>query len=156
MTYFCSGDQLVSWDAYDGMTAGLAGLLSSGLCGLSLNHTDMGGYSTFAFSIFGFKLGYYRTQELLLRWMEFSAFQPVFRSHEGSMPDVNAQFYDNDLTWSHLRLCGLLFKSLKSYKKAMMKEAEEKGYPLMRHMMVMFPQDPICWDLNQQVIVRRN
>ena len=150
---FWTGDQLVSWDSCDGIKAGLTGLLTSGLSGFSINHTDVGGYSTFAFDLFGLKIGYYRSQELLLRWMELCIFQPIFRSHEGNMPDVNAQIYDNSTTFEHLALCGRLFKSLGAYKKTLMQEAKQKGYPLMRHMLLEFPNDPICWNLKEQFML---
>jgi alpha-glucosidase (family GH31 glycosyl hydrolase) len=37
------GDQLTSWDAYDGLASVLPATLSSGLSGLSLVHSDIGG-----------------------------------------------------------------------------------------------------------------
>ena len=37
------GDQLVSWDAHDGMKSSLMGMLQGGLSGLSMSHSDIGG-----------------------------------------------------------------------------------------------------------------
>ncbi|BCG24044.1 hypothetical protein TUM18999_22350 [Pseudomonas tohonis] len=40
------GDQLVTWDAHDGLHSALPGLLSGGLSGFALDHADTGGYTT--------------------------------------------------------------------------------------------------------------
>ena len=42
---FWLGDQLVSWDKYDGIKTVLVGALSGGLGGHSLTHSDIGGYT---------------------------------------------------------------------------------------------------------------
>lgn len=139
---FWTGDQLVSWDAYDGIKAGLLGILTSGLTGFSLNHADVGGYSTFSLPIMGVELGHKRSKELLLRWMELGVFGCVYRTHEGSMPQENAQFYSDDDLLNHLSFCGKLFQSLKNYKKQLMVEASNYGFPLMRTMFFEFPADP--------------
>ena len=43
-TLFWLGDQLMSWDAYDGIKTAVVGLLSAGVSGFSLMHSDVGGY----------------------------------------------------------------------------------------------------------------
>lgn len=41
---------------------------------------------------------YYRSKELLIRWMQYSAFaDSVFRSHMGTLPKKSAQVYDRDV-----------------------------------------------------------
>jgi alpha-glucosidase len=42
-TAFWAGDQLVTWDAYDGLASALRGILSGGLSGMALAHSDIGG-----------------------------------------------------------------------------------------------------------------
>ena len=42
---FWLGDQTVTWDEHDGLTTIIIGLLSSGLSGYSLQHSDIGGYT---------------------------------------------------------------------------------------------------------------
>ncbi|KAJ3334089.1 hypothetical protein HDU76_011613, partial [Blyttiomyces sp. JEL0837] len=150
---FWTGDQLVSWDAYDGIKAGLVGLLSSGLSGFSLNHSDVGGYSSLSLTIFGQSFGNARSKELLLRWMELGAFGAVYRTHEGSMPQVNAQFYDDEVTLRHFAITGQIFASLAKYKKTLMLDAAQRGYPVVRHMYLHFFQDPEVYKLNQQFLL---
>lgn len=42
---FWLGDQMVTWDAHDGLATVVMGLLSQGLSGYSLSHSDIGGYT---------------------------------------------------------------------------------------------------------------
>ena len=44
-TLFWVGDQLVDWDEHDGIKSAVTGLLTSGLSGYSLEHSDIGGYT---------------------------------------------------------------------------------------------------------------
>ncbi|KAF5737638.1 hypothetical protein HS088_TW13G00525 [Tripterygium wilfordii] len=78
---FWEGDQMVSWQANDGIKSAVVGLLSSGLSGYAFNHSDIGGYCAVSLPI----IKYQRSEELLLRWMELSAFTTVFRTHEVSL-----------------------------------------------------------------------
>ncbi|KAJ3412833.1 hypothetical protein HDV05_000174 [Chytridiales sp. JEL 0842] len=150
---FWTGDQLVSWDEYDGIKAGLVGLLTSGLSGMSMNHSDIGGYSGLTLQVMGKQIGNFRTKELLMRWMELAAFGVVFRSHEGSMPQVNCQFYDDDETLAHFARNAKIFASLAPYKKILMKESSTLGYPLIRHMFLHFHTDKDVWDLKKQFLL---
>ena len=43
---FWMGDQTVNWSERDGMRSALTGMLSGGMSGFSLNHSDTGGYTT--------------------------------------------------------------------------------------------------------------
>ena len=42
---FWLGDQLVTWDADDGLATVIIGMLTEGLSGYSLTHSDIGGYT---------------------------------------------------------------------------------------------------------------
>lgn len=42
---FWLGDQMVTWDAYDGLATVIIGILSQGISGYSLTHSDIGGYT---------------------------------------------------------------------------------------------------------------
>jgi alpha-glucosidase len=77
---FWLGDQLTTWDGFDGMRSALVGVLTSGLTGSTLTHSDLGGYTAMELVIEGQGYSYCRSKELLLRWMEMSAFSDaVFR-----------------------------------------------------------------------------
>src|SRR5215207_37421 len=61
---FWMGDQTVNWSERDGMRSALTGMLSGGMSGFSLNHSDTGGYTTLV------DPPVQRTEELLDRWAE--------------------------------------------------------------------------------------
>lgn len=133
-----TGDQLSSsWDRFDGLKASLHGMLTSGMSGVSASHTDVGGYT----SIPTMK----RTRELLKRWMELGAFTAMFRTHEGSQPELNIQFFQDSDTLAHLAYCSKLFKALSAYRQSVLLTAAVKGYPLLRHPFLMAPNDSNFW-----------
>jgi len=86
---FWEGDQMVSWQANDGIKSSVVGLLSSGISGYAFNHSDIGGYCTVNLPI----VKYRRSQELLLRWMELNSFTTVFRTHEVSKNTCNMTYF---------------------------------------------------------------
>ncbi|WP_156160321.1 alpha-glucosidase [Pseudomonas sp. 21] len=132
------GDQLVTWDADDGLHSALLGLLSGGVSGFSLNHSDTGGYTTISSPI----RNYHRSEELLLRWMEFSAFTSLLRTHEGNRPDDNVQAYSAPATVAQLQRFATVFRELAPYRRRLMDEAAQHGWPLVRPLWLEFPADP--------------
>lgn len=92
---FWMGDQLPTFDRYDGLHSALIGLLNGGMSGFALGHSDIGGYTSLNDTA---NLNYYRRdEELLVRWMEMSAFSDaLFRTHPSNNPDFNAQIWDNE------------------------------------------------------------
>ena len=79
---------MVDWDEHDGIKSAVTSLLTSGLSGYRLQHSDIGGYTAIDNPL----LRYHRPKELLLRWIELGAFTTVFRTHEGNILEVNHQF----------------------------------------------------------------
>ncbi|XP_007028357.2 PREDICTED: sulfoquinovosidase [Theobroma cacao] len=134
---FWEGDQMVSWQANDGIKSSVVGLLSSGLSGYAFNHSDIGGYCAINLPI----IKYHRSEELLLRWMELNAFTIVFRTHEGNKPSCNSQFYSNDQTLSHFARFAKVHKAWKFYRVQLVKEAAQKGWPICRHLFLHYPDD---------------
>ncbi|GJN06259.1 hypothetical protein PR202_ga23968 [Eleusine coracana subsp. coracana] len=132
---FWEGDQMVSWQANDGIKSSVVGLLSGGLSGFPLNHSDAGGYCTVDV------LRYRRSEELLLRWMELNAFTVVFRTHEGNKPGSNCQFYSNARTLAHFARCAKMYRAWEFYRVELVKEAAETGLPVARHLFLHYPED---------------
>ncbi len=117
-TLFWLGDQLQTWDEYDGIKTALVGVLSSGISGYSLVHSDTGGYNALKLKVGDVTVPVIaRTPELFMRWMELNAFTAVLRTHEGLDPAIAAQFDTNADTAAHLRRFGLIFKALAPYRK---------------------------------------
>ncbi len=132
------GDQLVTWDAHDGIKTAVTGLLSSGLSGFSLNHSDIGGYTTISAPFLKFR----RSKELLLRWMELNAFTVVYRTHEGNQPDANAQFHSDAETLAQFDRFARVYKAWGFYRRQLVQEAARTGLPVVRHPFIHYPEDP--------------
>ncbi|OMO77905.1 Glycoside hydrolase, family 31 [Corchorus capsularis] len=143
---FWEGDQMVSWQANDGIKSSVVGLLSSGISGYALNHSDIGGYCAINLPI----IKYRRSEELLLRWMELNAFTVVFRTHEGNKPSCNSQFYSNHQTLSHFARFAKVYNAWKFYRVQLIKEAAEKGLPICRHLFLHYPDDEQVQRLSYQ------
>ncbi|CAD6232028.1 unnamed protein product [Miscanthus lutarioriparius] len=135
---FWEGDQMVSWQANDGIKSSVVGLLSGGLSGFPLNHSDAGGYCTVDLPPF---LRYRRSEELLLRWMEVNAFTVVFRTHEGNRPGSNCQFYSSGRTLAHFARCAKMYKAWELYPARLVGEAAQTGHPVARHLFLHYPAD---------------
>jgi len=148
-TLFWVGDQLVDWDEHDGIKSAVTGLLTSGLSGYSLEHSDIGGYTAIDNPL----LRYHRSRELLLRWIELGAFTAVFRTHEGNIPEVNHQIYSDEETLEHFVRFARIYAAWKPYRMELVKEASEAGLPVVRHPYVHYPSDPEVPGLEHQFMV---
>lgn len=119
-----AGDQLMSWDRHDGMASALLGILSGGVSGLPVNHSDVGGYTSLPQAVVRTR----RDAELLLRWGEWSVWSPVLRTHEGNRPEENAQVYDPDVAPAFAQQTRV-FAELADYRAEVLAE----DLPAMRH-----------------------
>ncbi|AYC33343.1 alpha-glucosidase [Pseudomonas cavernae] len=132
------GDQLVGWGIEDGLHSALIGLLSGGLSGFSLNHSDTGGYTTISSPL----KDYHRSEELLLRWIEFSAFTSLLRSHEGNRPEENQQVYSSPASLAQFARFARIYAALAPYRAQLMAQAANRGLPLVRPLWLQYPDDP--------------
>ncbi|MEQ1743829.1 MAG: TIM-barrel domain-containing protein [Saprospiraceae bacterium] len=98
--------------------------LSMGMQGLAYMHSDLGGFA-----------GKYRSAELYTRWLQYGAFQPVFRTH--AQEDVPAEpvFWD-DSTKNIARRYIQLRYDLLPYNYTLLWENNTTGLPMMR---------PLCY-----------
>jgi alpha-glucosidase len=144
-TLFWVGDQLVTFDGDDGLKSAIKGMISGGLSGWSLNHSDIGGFTTISMVI-----NVHRSKELLMRWMETSAFTSVYRTHEGVQPENNVQFYTDPETYAHFARFAKVFRALDYHRTELMQEAAVHGYPVMRHPLLHHPEDPNVYGLKYQ------
>ncbi|NEP11510.1 MAG: alpha-glucosidase [Symploca sp. SIO2C1] len=147
------GDQNVTWNRHDGLPSALLGLLSGGFSGFSLNHSDIGGYTSISYPILRLiGRGFVRSRELLYRWLEMNAFSPIFRTHEGNEPDKNVQFYDDQETFATFSYWAKVYAAFADYRMKLMEEATTKGYPLIRHLILHYPDDPNVYQLEDQFL----
>jgi len=147
---FWIGDQLVSWDEYDGLRTVIPALLSSGLSGWSINHSDTGGYLSLEL---GPDLTYVRSKELFQRWLELSTFTSLLRLHASNRPDSNHQWDTDEETKAHfVRMCAV-FAAFAGYREGLFDDAHEHGWPVVRHLLLHYPDDPKAWEQTQQFLL---
>ncbi len=146
---FWLGDQTVTWDRHDGLASALTGLIASGLSGFSLQHGDVGGYTSTVPPLP--KL--VRDRELLARWGEMLAFSVVLRTHEGNRPSLNAQVYDDEETLADFARAARLHAAWRPLRGRLLAEAAASGMPVVRHMWLEYPHDPVSAGLERQFLL---
>ena len=144
------GDQLTTWDKYDGMVSALRGLLNGGFSGIALNHSDTGGYTSL--SLQGI-VGYERERELLKRWTEMNAFTAVLRTHEGNQPPVNAQVYTDTEMMQHFARFTKVYKALGFYRRQLIEDVTQRGWPMVRHLWLHYPDDEVAMQTDDQFLL---
>ncbi|KAL3955834.1 hypothetical protein ACCO45_009889 [Purpureocillium lilacinum] len=144
MNLFWAGDQSIGWARNDGIKSVVSILGHMGVSGYAHAHSDIGGYtSTFVLPNAERPRAIGRSAELLGRWGELAAVSsPVFRSHEGNDPDINAQAYTNGSTLEWYAHSARLFRSLGPYRRHVLDgECATKGWPLLRLPVLHHPGD---------------
>ena len=137
-TLIWAGDQCVDWSEDDGLPSVITAALTLGMSGYALHSCDIGGYTT----LFHLK----RDEELLLRWIEFAAFTPVMRTHEGNRPDSNVQIYDSpELIRAAARMTRI-HDSLYPYLRRVMEQSAQEGLPVMRPLFFREPEAEQAWN----------
>lgn len=153
-TLFWLGDQMQTWDEYDGIKTAVVGVLSGGVSGFSLVHSDTGGYVAAAVTIDGRRIPIIaRAPELLMRWMELNAFTAVLRTHEGLDPAISAQIWTDAATLAHMQRFASVYKGLATYRKALVADAAALGHPVVRHLFLHYPADANVKGLRYQFLL---
>ena len=154
-----SGDVPSTFESlYDQVQAGL----NMGLAGIPWWNTDIGGFMSDDVNDPNFR-------QLLVRWYEFAVYTPVFRLHGDRGPYNIPKLDDRDFgggylhtgqpneMWSYGEDVFRIMKKyydirigMHDYLFSLFKEASENGSPLMRAMFYEFPDDPQCWNLQDQ------
>jgi alpha-D-xyloside xylohydrolase len=133
--------------------------LHMGIAGIPWWTTDIGGFHGG-----DPKDGDFR--ELLIRWFQYGTFSPVMRLHGDRKPQTRLYYEDgrpalftgsDNEVWSFgeeaysiLKKYMVLRERMRPYIRDLMKQAHEKGTPIMRAMFYEFPEDPLCWELKDQ------
>ena len=150
-----AGDQNTTWDRLDGLGSVVTYGVNLGLSGISFFGSDIAGYSAFAFE--GIE-NTPTTRELFWRWTQLGAFSPMMRTHHGSRYGENWSFEggpnpDNpvgpvrdDETLELWKRYATEHISLFPYLKAAGDRTLAQGLPIMRHLVLEFPDDPVVAD----------
>ena len=155
---FWMGDQLESWDKYDGMWSAMIGLLNSGLSGFTMGHSDIGGYTSTSVEIMNVPvMSYFRDKIMLQRWIEMSTFSDIImRSHPGNNPDDNYQIWNDTETIQFFKNFTDVHVALADYKEALAKEATSTGTPITRPLLLHFSDSPRARAENSEFLLGPN
>ncbi|KAL9115737.1 MAG: hypothetical protein Q9227_000105 [Pyrenula ochraceoflavens] len=151
-----SGDIASSWGSLRNQ---LAAGLNMGLAGIPWWTTDIGGFH-------GGDPNDEAFRELFVRWFQWGAFCPVMRLHGDREPKQPQQGTTggaeclsgapNEI-WSYgEKVEGICVKymnireGMRDYIRGLMREAHEKGTPVIRTLFYEFPKDARCWEVEDQ------
>ena len=147
-----SGDIHGSWDV---LRKQIAGGLNFSLAGIPYWTTDIGGF--FTGKTYPLGVADPAFQELYVRWFQFGAFSPLFRSHGTDTPREIYQFgakgdwaYDAQAKFVALRYRLLPY----IYSQAWRVTAQ--GYTLMRGLAMDFAHDPKVYDIDNEYMFGQN
>jgi alpha-glucosidase (family GH31 glycosyl hydrolase) len=134
-----SGDPTTAWD-FDGLRSVVTTGLGMGLSGVSRWGSDVGGF----FSLLGGRLD----DELLHRWVQLGAVSGVMRTERDgiAIPDYERPQVDDPDQLAHFRRYAKLRTQLYPYVAAADREYRRSGVPLMRHLVLIDPDDPAALD----------
>lgn len=124
---------------YASMAESLRGGLSLGLCGFGFWSHDISGFNGTA------------TPDLYKRWAAFGLLSSHSRLHGNDSPRLPWLFDDESV--DVLRFFTRLKTHLRPYLLEAAREAHTHGWPMMRAMLLEFPDDPACQTLDMQYML---
>ena len=124
---------------YVSMAETLRGGLSLGLCGFGFWSHDISGFIGTA------------TPDLYKRWVAFGLLSSHSRLHGNDSPRM-PWLYDDEST-DVLRFFNDLKKQIMPYLLDAAREAHAHGWPMMRAMVLEYPDDPVCAHLDMQYML---
>ncbi|MBS4930159.1 MAG: family 31 glucosidase [Clostridiales bacterium] len=147
--------------SYSSMRNQLVAGLNMGIAGIPWWTTDIGGFH-------GGDPNDEQFRELFVRWFQWGTFCPVMRLHgdrEPKQPQHGTtggatclSGADNEV-WSYgeevYEICKKYLnirEKIREYTRELMKEAHEKGTPVMRTLFYEYPEDSVCWEIEDQYL----
>lgn len=127
------GDQETDWSVTDGLPTVVPAMLSLGLAGQPFVTHDIAGFSGTTAPP--------STKELFLRWTELGAFTPIMRTHDGADRTANWRWDADPETTAHFRRFARVHDALAPELAALVAEAAATSAPIVRHLMLVFPDD---------------
>lgn len=151
--------------SFESMRNQLAAGLNMGIAGIPWWTTDIGGFH-------GGDPNDPRFRELFARWFAWGAFCPVMRLHGDREPRqpqygttggaaccsgaANEVWSYGEEVYEICRKYMELREKMRPYARRIMQEAHEKGTPVMRTLFYMYPDDPMCWDIEDEYLYGPN
>ncbi len=138
------GDAAASWD---GMAASLIGGLQLGLSGFAYWSHDVPGFH----GVPNF-MNSFPSEELYLRWTQFGVLSSHLRYHGtcAREPWEYPGVADTVREWLKLRY------ALIPYLLQQSQAGRDSGYPMLRALVLHYPQDPACWGISDEYLLGRD
>jgi len=139
------GDPTTSWD-FDGLRSVVTSGLGMGLSGVSRWGSDIGGF----FSLAGPQLD----DELLIRWVQLGAVSGVMRTERDgiAIPSYDRPQVEDAAQIGNWRRYTKLRTQLYPYIVAADREYSRSGLPIMRHLVLAYPDDPAAADREDEFL----
>jgi alpha-glucosidase (family GH31 glycosyl hydrolase) len=149
---FWPGDQTRDWSTFSGLGSVAAAGISLGLMGVALWGPDIGGNMGFP-ALGGGLGGGSEDKELWLRWCQLGAVSPVMRDHLSFHVGTPVDLWTDDETVACWRACAEWHTGLFPYLYSAAASAASTGLPILRGLMLEFPDDPMSWCLADQYLL---
>lgn len=139
------GDPATDW-GYDGLQSVVRSGVGMGLSGVGVWGSDIGGF----FSFNGRRLD----DELLARWVQVGAVSGVMRTQRDglALPEYERPQVDDPDQIANWRRYAKLRTQLYPYVAAAAAEYRRSGMPIMRHLVLTYPDDPAVLDREDQFL----
>ncbi len=138
------GDQETNWSVLDGLPTVVPAMLNLGLAGQPFVTHDIAGFARGTGP---------SNRELFQRWTELGAFTPIMRTHDGADKVNNWRWNTDEETTAHFRKFTYVHCALMGDFMTLASDAEETGAPIVRHLMLVFPDDRETWDISDQFVI---
>lgn len=145
--------------SFSSMKNQLAAGLNMGIAGIPWWTTDIGGF-------YGGNPQDPKFKELFVRWFQWGTFCPVMRLHGDRQPQqpqigttggAACRSGAPNEVWSYgeevYKICVKYMKlreKMRDYTRLLMKEAHEKGTPIIRPLFYEYPEDIQCWNVEDE------
>jgi alpha-glucosidase len=139
-----TGDQQTNWGELDGLPTVVPALLNLGLAGQPFVTHDIAGFD---------RGDGPSTKELFMRWTELGAFTPIMRTHDGADKVHNWRWNTDKETTDHFRRFVFVHCALMNEFMTLAAEAQSTGAPILRHLMLVFPEDRETWNISDQFMI---
>ncbi|MCB9778592.1 MAG: hypothetical protein H6742_08530 [Alphaproteobacteria bacterium] len=137
-----AGDQEADFEPEDGLPTVVPAMLTMGMSGQPFVTHDIAGFS-----------GGPSSEELYLRWTELGAFTPFMRTHDGDARDENWRWDTDAATTAHFVRFAKVHQALGPELQALAADAAETGAPIVRHLMLAYPDDPEVRAIDDQFLL---
>jgi len=135
-----SGD---NWGTWDHLRLSMPMLMTMGLSGLQFSGADIGGISPVP------------SPELYTRWLQAGVLTPFCWTHSGGPGNLEPWAFGNRLEEINRHSIELRYK-LMPYLYTAFWEAAETGIPVMRPLLLEYPDDPMAVQQNDEFLLGRN